>query len=324
VLLTVWIFFLSPREKRILLGSKLISLKDETTPNQTEKCLAIVVSFNPSNYLLEFAEQLLTQFDEVLIVDNNSSEEAKVTLKKIETLGCRIIYNKENLGIASALNQGFKCAVNNYKWACTFDQDSNIDLDYRSKLFSNLSSHFDQKSVAVVGPKIFEVQIKHNIAYSWIKNSMIFEVPTVITSGSLIRVKAHEAVGGFNEGLFIDYVDHEFSLKLRSKGFLVTQSTDARLYHKLGNSKAHRVLFREFYSTHHDALRRYYNTRNRFYVYFKFLLFEPIWVAQDFYLFLKETLKILLVEKDKFAKLRGISLGLFDCASRRFGQRKTL
>jgi O-antigen/teichoic acid export membrane protein/GT2 family glycosyltransferase len=324
VLLTIWVFFLSPREKRILLGSKLIALKDETTPNQTEKCMAIVVSFNPSNYLIEFAEQLLKQFDEVLIIDNNSNQEAKQILNKIETLGCRIIYNKENLGIASALNQGFKCAVNKYKWACTFDQDSNIDLDYRVQLFSNLNTHFDRNAVAVVGPKIFEVQIKHNVAYSWIKNSMIFEVPTVITSGSLIRVKAHEAVGGFNEALFIDYVDHEFSLKLRSKGFLVTQSANARLYHKLGNSKAHRVLFREFYSTHHDALRRYYNTRNRFYVYFKFLVFEPIWVIKDFYHFLKETFKILLVERDKMAKLKGISLGLFDCAYRRFGQRKTL
>jgi hypothetical protein len=47
-------------------------------------------------------------------------------------------------------------------------------------------------------------------------------------------------------------------------------------------------------------------------------------VAQDFYLFLKETLKILLVEKDKMAKLKGIGLGLTDCLTRRFGQRKTL
>jgi rhamnosyltransferase len=324
VLLVVWIFFLSPREKRILLGSKLITLPEETTLNHNEKCMAIIVSFNPSDYLIEFSERLLKQFDEVLIVDNKSNEESKKILAKIENLGCKIIYNKDNLGIASALNQGFKYAGDKYNWVCTFDQDSNIDLDYREKLFSNLNSHFDRKSVAVVGPKIFEVQLKTGIAYTWIKNSAIFEVPTVITSGSLIRVKAHQAVGGFNEGLFIDYVDHEFALKLRSKGFLVTQSSNARLFHKLGNSKAHRLLFREFYSTHHDALRRYYNTRNRFYVYFKFLVFEPIWVVQDFYHFIKETFKILLVEKDKMAKLKGIYLGLFDCVYRRFGQRKTL
>jgi rhamnosyltransferase len=324
ILLFIWIFFLSPREKRVLVGNKLASFKDDIDPGELEKCIAIVVSFNPSTYLVEFVGELLKQFDQVLIIDNNSNEDSVETLNKIKDLGCHIIYNKNNLGIASALNQGFTYATGKFNWACTFDQDSNIEPEYRTKLFSNLNSHFDRKSVAVVGPKIFEVQIKHHIAYSWIKNSLIFEVPTVITSGSLIRVEAHELVNGFNEALFIDYVDHEFSLKLRSKGFRVTQSTNARLYHKLGNSKVHKVLFREFYSTHHDALRRYYNTRNRFYVYFKFLLFEPIWVAQDFYLFLKETLKILLVEKDKLAKLKGIFLGIFDCATSRFGQRKTL
>jgi O-antigen/teichoic acid export membrane protein/GT2 family glycosyltransferase len=324
MILILWVFFLSPREKRILLGSKLADISNERDKPIDKSCLAIIVSYNPNEHLLDFTGELLKQFDEVLIIDNKSSEKSLAILSQARDFGCKIIYNDENLGIASALNQGFMYAKNKYHWVCTFDQDSNIPADYKIKLFASLTSHSNKNKVALIGPQIFEMRINKNVAYSWLKDAPIFEVPTVITSGSLIRLQAFEAVGGFNENLFIDYVDHEFSLKLRSKGYLVTQCSDTQLFHKLGNTKAHKLLFREFFSSHHDALRRYYNTRNRFYVYFKFLVFEPIWVIQDFYYFLKEIIKILLVEKDKMSKLKSVILGVTDCIRRRFGKRTLL
>lgn len=323
-ILILWVFFLSAREKRILVGDKLADIDKGYDNNIDQSCLAIIVSYNPGEHLLDFVDRLLAQFNEVLIIDNKSSQESLAVLNKAKVLGCKIIFNDENLGIASALNQGFNYAKNKYQWVCTFDQDSNVPDDYKTKLFASLLSHSEKSNVAVIGPQIFEMSINKNVPYSWLKNARIFEVPTVITSGSLIRLSAFEAVGGFNERLFIDYVDHEFSLKLRSKGYMVTLCGDTQLYHQLGHTKSHRLFFREFFSSHHDALRRYYNTRNRFYVYFKYLVFEPVWVMQDFYYFLKEMIKILLVERDKRSKFKSVILGLADCARHRFGKRNSI
>jgi O-antigen/teichoic acid export membrane protein/GT2 family glycosyltransferase len=324
IILIIWAFFLSAREKRILLGGSLAAFDQEFYQNTNQSCLAIVVSYNPGEHLIEFVQKLLVQFDEVLIIDNKSENESLTYLNQAKDFGCKIIYNTENLGIASALNQGFRYAKNKYEWVCTFDQDSNIPEDYRIKLFASLISHPEKNKVAVIGPQIFEMNLNKSVPYSWLKNARIFEVPTVITSGSLIRLSAFEVVGGFNERLFIDYVDHEFSLKLRSKGYMVTLCSDTQLYHKLGHTKSHRLFFREFFSSHHDALRRYYNTRNRFYVYFKYLVFEPVWVIQDFYYFIKEMIKILLVERDKKRKFKSVILGLADCARHRFGKRNSM
>ena len=53
---------------------------------------------------------------------------------------------------------------------------------------------------------------------SELNNEDVIEVDKCITSASLVPVSAWNDVGGFNEELFIDFVDHDFCAKLKEHG----------------------------------------------------------------------------------------------------------
>jgi rhamnosyltransferase len=56
-----------------------------------------------------------------------------------------------------------------------------------------------------------------------------------MTSGNLIHLTAHKIIGGFNEKLFIDYIDHEYCPRLHINGFSVIRANKAMLFHKVGD-----------------------------------------------------------------------------------------
>ena len=62
------------------------------------------------------------------MVDNGSSEGTQRLLQELETgLGCKVIRNQQNLGIAVSLNRGIKYAIETKcEWAFTFDEDSRV------------------------------------------------------------------------------------------------------------------------------------------------------------------------------------------------------
>jgi rhamnosyltransferase len=61
------------------------------------------------------------------------------------------------------------------------------------------------------------------------------EVDVAIASGSLIPLAVFEAVGAFDESLFIDAVDTEWCLRARALGYAILAVGSARLGHRLGD-----------------------------------------------------------------------------------------
>jgi rhamnosyltransferase len=64
----------------------------------------------------------------------------------------------------------------------------------------------------------------------------IVAVDFLISSGSLIALEALAAIGPFDETLFIDHVDTDWSLRARAKGYALYGVADARLDHALGEA----------------------------------------------------------------------------------------
>ena len=57
---------------------------------------------------------------------------------------------------------------------------------------------------------------------------------SLITSGSLINTSIFSEIGGYNEKLFIDEVDHEYCYRIKMLGYSVLQLENILLNHTLG------------------------------------------------------------------------------------------
>lgn len=235
------------------------------------KVAAIIVSYNPDSNLFDSINLLLNQVEKVIIVDNGSKEKYVKYIKSINEDKIEIILNKENLGIATALNIGVRKALENgYEWILTMDQDSKASPDMVKKMFNvyNSINREERKDILSIFPNFVDERIQ-SIEENSNMNSYEY-VDADITSGNLLRKEVFEKVGFFDDSLFIDLVDTDFCMRLNEKGIKMIKIRDAVLYHSLGESKTIKGILGSFNTSNHSALRRYYMTRNRFYIWEKY------------------------------------------------------
>ena len=269
------------------------------------KVAAIIVSYNPDSNLFDSINLLLNQVEKVIIVDNGSKEKYVKYIKSINEDKIEIILNKENLGIATALNIGVRKALENgYEWILTMDQDSKASPDMVKKMFNvyNSINREERKDILSIFPNFVDERIQSIEEY----------VDADITSGNLLRKEVFEKVGFFDDSLFIDLVDTDFCMRLNEKGIKMIKIRDAVLYHSLGESKTIKGILGSFNTSNHSALRRYYMTRNRFYIWEKYKGLNSFTLNRDKKLFKKEFVKIILGEKDKVNKIKMVLRGYKD------------
>ena len=277
------------------------------------KVAAIIVSYNPDSNLFDSINLLLNQVEKVIIVDNGSKEKYVKYIKSINEDKIEIILNKENLGVATALNIGvIKALENGYEWILTMDQDSKASPDMVKKMFNvyNSINREERKDILSIFPNFVDERIQ-SIEENSNMNSYEY-VDADITSGNLLRKEVFEKVGFFDDSLFIDLVDTDFCMRLNEKGIKMIKIRDAVLYHSLGESKTIRGILGSFNTSNHSALRRYYMTRNRFYIWEKYKGLNSFTLNRDKKLFKKEFVKIILGEKDKVNKIKMVLRGYKD------------
>ena len=277
------------------------------------KVAAIIVSYNPDSNLFDSINLLLNQVEKVIIVDNGSKEKYVKYIKSINEDKIEIILNKENLGIATALNIGVRKALENgYEWILTMDQDSKASSDMVKKMFNvyNSINREERKDILSIFPNFVDERIQ-SIEENSNMNSYEY-VDADITSGNLLRKEVFEKVGFFDDSLFIDLVDTDFCMRLNEKGIKMIKIRDAVLYHSLGESKTIKGILGSFNTSNHSALRRYYMTRNRFYIWEKYKGLNSFTLNRDKKLFKKEFVKIILGEKDKVNKIKMVLRGYKD------------
>lgn len=280
------------------------------------KVAAIIISYNPDNNLLDSVNLLINQVDKIIIVDNGSESQKKKNInliKDIDNKKIEVIFNEENLGIATALNIGVKEALNQgYNWILTMDQDSKASSNMVEKMLEvyNTIDESERKEILSIFPNFVDERIQ-SIEENSNMNSYEY-VDADITSGNLLRAEVFDKVGFFDDSLFIDLVDTDFCMRLNEKNIKMIKVRDAILYHSLGESQSVKSIFGKFNTSNHSALRRYYITRNRFYTWEKYKDLNSFTLNRDKKLFKKEFIKIILGEKDKINKIKMVFKGYKD------------
>lgn len=280
---------------------------------------AVVVVYNSNEKsLLENINSYLEDVKFLAVVDNSdvvNNYPLLLDLSKKSKGKVNYIRNGQNLGIAEALNIGAKHALERgYEWLLTMDQDSRATAGMVNTLVAYLESG-DAEQVGIISP--VHMQQNSSVVHEIMERDFE-ERLTVMTSGNIISLKAFTQVGGFDTSLFIDYVDHEYCLRLIQNGFKVVAAKKAILLHSLGSFKNYKVAN----VSNHNYVRRYYITRNRLFVWKKYYQKFPAFCRQDYYEMWKELLKICLFERDKMRKIRAFLLGYYHFLTNKFGKLK--
>jgi rhamnosyltransferase len=251
------------------------------------------------------------QVDTIFAVDNSEGDIPAV-VSTIAALGkVTLIRNRENEGIARALNIGaVKAGEEGYDFLLTMDQDSSAEPDMVEKMLRCLNE--------AAGGKIGIISPFHMTKSSGSPPSKVLcqEVMTPMTSGCLLNLTAYRQVGPFRDDLFIDFVDNEYCLRLRKQGFRVLRANGALLEHSVGDTHK----YGPFIATNHSPLRRYYKTRNRFLTNRLYRCDFPGHCLFDRVRLAKEIVSIILFEEEKLAKLHMMWRGYRDYRAGRFGK----
>lgn len=288
----------------------------------------IIVTYNIGNDFYKCFNSVRDQVEKVIIVDNGSDEDTTSVLKNIKKNNnhVEVIYNKENLGIGHALNQGVELALeNNFEWILTMDNDSeatNSMVDIMINTYNKAISEFKTNVVSIFPRYIEKGFYDSNLNEKSESRLNEYEgVECEITSGNLLKADIFKKIGGFRDDYFIDYVDHEYCLRMIKNGYSSIRAKDAILLHSLGNSKKKIVAGKTLTYTNHSASRRYYITRNRFDVWNKYKDIPNDFIKHDKSAYKKEIIKIIAFEDDKINKISSIFKGIRDFKKNKFGKK---
>lgn len=239
---------------------------------QTPKILIIIVGWNGEKFLTKCIKSLLKQtykkFD-ILYIDNNSKDKSINTVSKFRV---KIIRNKENLGFATANNQGFRHAIkNNFDAAVLLNQDTEVDKKWLEEL---IKTAYSRENIGITSSKVLLLDNRINVAgicynylgYAWAKglyekDKRQFDKEEEIASGTgcsmLIKKEVLNNIDWLDESYFVYCEDTDLCWRARLKGYKIYFSPKSIVYHHyMSNTKNKNAMY-------------YYAERNRLTTIFK-------------------------------------------------------
>jgi len=268
----------------------------------------VVLAFRPDQSMSERIRLLRAQVDHVYVVNNSPGDAGTVAvLDQLEDPAVTVLDQKKNVGVAAGFNAGMRQALSDghdYVWI--FDQDSTVAegmLDQLKRAFTEWD-----RPVAIAGPALRAEETGH--LYDADHGTGIGELETLISSGALFSRDALERVGLHDERLFIDYVDHDISLRARAAGMAVVKVYDTTLNHRFGASTPAVFLGRRIYLSNYSPMRQYHMARNRIIMVRRYGMGRWFW--EDLAYATKAWIKVLLCERDRGPKIGAAVRGAVD------------
>lgn len=279
----------------------------------------MIVTYNTGPRIFDCLHAVIDQAGEVVIVDNGSESDTLTALQKLEAESrVKVIYNRSNLGIARALNQGVEYALERgYTWILTLDHDSEATPGMVKKLLQGFATLGDGVGIVAANPfdrnaRAFQrLDVRH-------QTGCILTDRPVNSSGSLIDSSVFARVGLFNEPLFLYYVDDEFCARVRRAGFRIAIHCDAALIHSEGTRVRKRFLWRNVFYDRYSKEARYYIARNGIYMTAMFPREMRYGYVHAKRMFI-DLVKTVLYDDEPVVKLRYAFKGCWDALRKRAG-----
>jgi GT2 family glycosyltransferase len=246
----------------------------------------IIVNWNSKdllrNCLNSVSETIHNLIFEVIVVDNASSDGSVAMLESEFPSVIRII-NGENKGFGAANNQAL--AIMKGKYALLLNSDVVLTTGAVSKLWDFCESN--EKAAIVCGQLLNADGSKQNSIASFpglltlaantslleylfpgrypskrYRHTSPIEVDSVIGACMMIRKKALDEAGTFDERYFFFFEETDLAYTMRLQGWKIYQVPDALVYHLQGQSIGHDISSRiEFYRSRYQFLRKWHSSR---------------------------------------------------------------
>ena len=268
----------------------------------------VVVSYNPEEANFYHLVSLLSStYSEVCIIDNNSTNFGYLeSLIKGICKNIKVIRNKTNLGIAAAINIGIREVYKpGIDWILTFDQDS-LPSDNFVSVYNGIL--MKENNIGLLCPGYTN---QHTMLMKEDEEVIYYNSLDLITSGMLHNVDVFNKIGLYNEPMFIDYVDFEYTLRVAQyyDTFKVSNNT---LFHVIGEPLIGSFFGKKIYSSNHSPIRRYFKSRNLVYIYRKWHRIYPQWTSAKLCAHIRSIVPLLLLENNRWRKICSIIKGLYD------------
>jgi len=305
--------------------------------NGISKIASVIVTYNNGDNIEKLLDSLFTQskpIEEIIVVDNASSD-GTLQMVKERFPQVTLLANASNTGVGGGYAQGMEYAYQKgYEWIWLLDGDSlpqTSALEELAKAFTGLRPVHPEIGILASSPVIPLTGIRWD-GFLWKDRFKRFlkEIPysnkpssvdSVISSGSLVNRAVIETAGLPRADFFMDFVDHEYNLRVRRRGYEIIYVPNSVIYHDIGTSpptlsRIGRVVARFIKNRDpgaiHSPWRYYYMMRNELYTFwhefrnykalFYFMLLVIARIAQMY----------LYNDEDKIQKIKYILLGIRD------------
>lgn len=249
--------------------------------------IAVISAFHPPQELSGRVRRLTQQVAHVVVVDDGSDPTGvDPCWADLEAAGATLVRLERNSGIAAALNQGIQTAITLWKpgFILTLDQDSELDNGYVAAALKTYSDA--TRSGIAVGLVAAQSHNKRDVPLL-APSSGFQEAFDPLQSGAIIPLSTFEKVGMLDERLFIDCVDSEFNLRIRSHGMATLVGLGCNMEHALGHARPMTILGWHIsvrgikrHVHYHAPFRVYYITRNSVYLWRLYGLLFPGWLLR--------------------------------------------
>jgi rhamnosyltransferase len=228
------------------------------------KIAAVAILYHPTSNFIENLATYQTFVDKIYVFDNTEEgcdlKEQIVGFSKVE-----YYHDGVNNAIAQRLNIAAKKAISEgFDWLLMMDQDSkfiNNSLEYYLKGIEN----YPLKASI---PVFCLNYLRESKESSPIAQSQAIDL--FITSGSVLNLSLFPVIGDFDEALFIDFVDTEYSLRCKKLGYKIIQFTNIFLVHQLGTlvkrASIKTLFLKKKLKTVYSPIRYYYLCKNNLYI----------------------------------------------------------
>ncbi len=261
------------------------------------KLASITVAYHPDiedlrHNLASFADKV-----EVLILWDNSENLHDYSELKIEFPNLIIHQDGVNYGLPKPYNWAIDYAKKqNCTHLMTMDQDSCFED------FGKYRQHVEEINHPGICSCIINREHPVNEEWTPINDSA--------QSSSIFPLSMIEKLGPFREDLFISMVDAEMCLRAQEHGYKTLQYNGSNLIHHIGSGRKIHFLNRTITVSDYNALRHYYDSRNRILMWHEFP-YDMRTRNKLTHLLgrLKTMAKILLFENNKMEKVTAIITG---------------